>query len=148
MVQACSAWCSALSRSSPATEIRRRPVLRFPRPQDEDSIFRMQRCASMNPCGGLSHRRHTCTQVWRYEGSTSIEDHDVAFVNQLLGMSLGSRCHSHHVVRCELLQSILPDCQSFHVLGPRIVVLSLSPFDGFKSSFGHSSGFTTDSPAP
>ena len=41
--------------------------------------------------------------------------------------SLGSRCHSHSVVRCELLLSILPDCVSFHLQGPRIVVLSLSP---------------------
>ena len=31
------------------------------------------------------------------------------------------------VVRCELLQSILGDCESFHLQGPRIVVLSLSP---------------------
>ena len=33
----------------------------------------------------------------------------------------------HRVVRCELLPSILPDCLSFHLQGPRIVVLSLSP---------------------
>ena len=45
----------------------------------------------------------------------------------LLGMSLGSRCHHHRVVRCELLPSILPDCLAFHLQGPRIVVLSLSP---------------------
>ena len=49
MVQAHSAWCSALSTGSPPTETLRRFVFRFPRSQDEDSIFRMQRCASLNP---------------------------------------------------------------------------------------------------
>ena len=99
-------------------------------------------------------------EIWQYEGSTSIEDHDVAFVNhsrhrkQRLA-DLGTlECHSvrdvalHRVVRCGLSLSILPDCLSFHLLGPRIVVLSTGRFDGFKSTFGQSSGFTTDSPAP
>ena len=39
--------------------------------------------------------------------------------NWLLGTSFG--------VRYELVLSILPDCQTFHLQGPRIVVLSLSP---------------------
>ena len=71
----------ALSRGSPPTEIRRRPVLRFPRAQDEYSIFRMQWCASLHPCDRLSHRCDTGTRVWEYEGATSVEDHAVAFVN-------------------------------------------------------------------
>ena len=108
VVQAYSAWCSALSRGSSPTEIRRRPVLRFPRSQDGDSIF----ACRVNSYDGLCHRCHTCTRVWQYEGSTSVEDHDVAFVN-----------HSW----CELPPSILPNCLSFHLRGPRIVVLSLSP---------------------
>ena len=78
--QAKSAWCSAPSRTSPPTEIRGRPIVRFPRPQDEDSISRMQRYASLNPCDDLTHRCHTCTRAWQYEGFASIEDHDVAFV--------------------------------------------------------------------
>ena len=48
----------------------------------------------------------------------------------------------------ELLPSTLPDCQSFHLQGPRIVCPFADPFYGFKSIFGQSSGFTTDSPAP
>ena len=39
------------------------------------------------------------------------------------------------------------DCLSFHLQGPRIVVLSLSPLTVVRSTFGQSSGFTTDSPA-
>ena len=81
VVQTHSAWYSALSRGSPPTEIRRRPNLRFPRPQDEYAIFRMQRSANLNPCDGLSHRGHTCTRVWQYEGSASIEDYNVTFVD-------------------------------------------------------------------
>ena len=57
-------------------------VFSFPRSQDEDLIFRMQRYASLNPCDVLSHRCDTGTRVWQYEGSTSVEDHDVAFVNR------------------------------------------------------------------
>ena len=53
VVQAHSAWCSARSRGSPPTEIRRRFVLSFPRPQDKHSIFRMQRDAPLNPCDSL-----------------------------------------------------------------------------------------------
>ena len=38
VVQAYSAWCSALSRGSPPAETRRRHVIRFPRSQDKYSI--------------------------------------------------------------------------------------------------------------
>ena len=41
-------------------------------------------CSGMRPCTpvmGLSHRCDTGTRVCKYEGSTSAEDHDVAFVN-------------------------------------------------------------------
>ena len=56
----------------PPTEIRRRPVLRFPRPQDEASIFfRMQWNTSLISCDGFSRRCHTCTRVWQCEGSNS-----------------------------------------------------------------------------
>ena len=81
VVQAYSAWCSALSRGSRPTETRRRCVFRFPRSQDEDSIFRMQRYAFLNLRDSLSHRCDTGTRDWQYEGSTSVEDHHVAFVN-------------------------------------------------------------------
>ena len=152
MVQAHSAWCSALSRGSPLTQTRRHFVHRFPRSQDEDSIFRMGRYASLNPCGGLSHRCHTGTRVWQYEGSTSVEDHNVAFLDHSLHckqtladlgskMSLGLRCH-------------LPPCRSvrtFTVNSPRLSIFSppaptyrcpfTEPFDGFKSIFGQSSWF-------
>ena len=100
VVQAHSAWCSAFSRGSPPTEIRRRPVLKFTRPQDEYSILRMQRYASLNQCDGLSHRCDTVTRVWQYERSTSVEDHDVAFVNhswccqQKLADLSSLECHS------------------------------------------------------
>ena len=50
----------------------------------------------------------------------------------------------HGVVRCELLLSVLPGCQSFHLQGPRIVVPSLSLL---TVSNRHSAN-TTDSPAP
>ena len=38
-------------------------------------------CSGILPCTCLSHRCDTGTRVWQYEGSTSVEDHDVAFVN-------------------------------------------------------------------
>ena len=44
-----------------------------------------------------------------------------------LGITLGLRCRPHRVVRYGLLLSILLDCLSFHLQGPRIVVLSLTP---------------------
>ena len=69
VVQDYSAWCSAVSRGSPPTETRRRFVLKFPRSQDEDSIFRMQRDAPLNPCDRLSHRSHTSTLAWQSKGS-------------------------------------------------------------------------------
>ena len=96
-----------LYKGLPPAEIRRRFVLR-----PEDSISRMQRNTSLNPCGGLSHRCHTGTLVWQYEGSTSVEDHNVA--QSLPGMSFG-------------LSPPTCRCQSFHLQDPRIVVLSLSP---------------------
>ena len=148
VVQAWSAWFSALSRGSPPTEIRRWHVLRFPRPQDKHYIFRMQQDASLNPCDGLSHRGHTCTRAWQYEGSTSIEDHNVTFCQSLLtqqagacgpwtlGISLGLRCRSHRVVRYRLLLSILQDCLSFHLQGPRIFVPSLIPLTVSVWTFG------------
>ena len=45
------------------------------------SIFRMQWYASLNPCDGHSHRCNTGTRVWQCEGSTCVEDHNVAIVN-------------------------------------------------------------------
>ena len=59
-----------------------------------------------------------------------------------------SRCHpSHRVVRCELLLSVLTRLSIFSRLGPTYRYPFTEPFDGFKSTFGQSSGFTTDSPA-
>ena len=52
-------------------------------------------------------------------------------------MPFGSRCHLHRVVRCELLPSILPPP------GPTYRCPFTERFDGFKSIFGQSSGFTT-----
>ena len=74
VLQAYSAWCSALSRGSPPTEVRRRPVPRLPRPQDEESIFRMQWNTSLNPCDGFPHRchMHTSFAVWRIHLPLSI----------------------------------------------------------------------------
>ena len=54
VVQADSAWCSILSRSSLPTETRRRFVLWFPRPQDEDSFYRMQQYKSLNAVAFLT----------------------------------------------------------------------------------------------
>ena len=150
---------SSAPRADPA-EIRRRHVLRFPLPQGKHFIFRTQRDASLDPCDGLSHRSHSCTRPWQYERSTSIEDHQCYLCQSLLtqqagacglwplGMTLSLRCRSHRVVRYGLLLAILPDCLSFHLQGPHIVCPCTEPFDGFRSTFGQSSGFTTDSPAP
>ena len=52
-------------------------------------------------------------------------------------MSLGSRCHSHRVVRCELSRLSI-----FSPAGPTCRCPFTEPFDG-----GQSSGFTIDSPA-
>ena len=39
-------------------------------------------CSGMRPwTDDLSHRCHTCTRIWQYEGSTSVEDHNVPFVD-------------------------------------------------------------------
>ena len=159
MVQAYSAWYSALPRGSPPTEIRRRHVLRFPRPQDEYFFFRMQRDASLNPCNGLFHRGHTCTRVWQYEGRTSIENHNVTFVNHRDTASKGLRTLSPwNVARLEM--SLPPcrsvrtvavnsaDCLSFHLQGPRIVVFSPSPWTVSDQHLANRLGFTTDSRAP
>ena len=62
----------------------------------------------------------------------------------LPGMSFGSRCHLHRDVRFELLPSILQDCQSFHLQGPRIVVLSLIPLTVSNQYWAN----RLDSPAP
>ena len=119
----------------------------------------MQWNTSLNPCDGLSHRGHTCTRIWQYEGPASIENNDVAFVNHSLtlqseacgprplGMSLGSRCHTHRVVRRELLPCNSPRLSIFSPQGPTYRCPFTEPFDGFRSTFGQSSGFTTDSPA-
>ena len=53
------------------------------------------------------------------------------------------RCRSHCVVRYGLLLAILPDCLSFHLQGTYRCPFT-EPFDGFRSTFGQSSGFTTD----
>ena len=66
----------------------------------------------------------------------------------LLGTSLGSGYHSHRVVRCQLFLSVLPGCLSIHPPGPTYRCPFTEPFDGFNSTCGQSSGFTTDSPAP
>ena len=97
VVQAHSAWCSALLRGSPSTEIRRRSFFSFP--------CCTQRVASLHPCDSFSHRSHTNTLAWQFKGSAPMEDHTVAFVNHptlrakacglgLLGMSLDLRCRS------------------------------------------------------
>ena len=135
VLQAYSAWCSALSRCSPPTEIRRRSVLRFPRSQDEDPIFPMQRYASLNLHDSLSHRRDTGTRVWQYEGSNFVEDTMLPFSITPDTASKGLRSLAswnvirlemspHRVFRCEILPSFLPESI---FSPPRIVVLSLSP---------------------
>ena len=58
-------------------------------------------------------------------------------------MSLGFRCHPRRVVRCELLTRL----SIFSPPGPTYHCPFTEPFNGSKSTFGQSSGFTTDSPA-
>ena len=138
VVQAHSAWYSALSRGFPPTEIRRRPVLKFPRPQDEDSIF---------ACSGMR-----CTPVIAFLTDAtpahefgSMKDPLPSSKTTMLPLSITPDTASKGLrtlapwnvirlemspppcVRCELLLSILQDCLSFQLQGPRIVVLSLSP---------------------
>ena len=126
---------------------------------DEDSIFRMQRYASLDSCDGLSHRCHTCTRIWQYEGSTAIENHNVAFVNhsphckQRLADLGSSECHSARDVTatvsfganfcCKFSQIVYIFTSEAHVC-----CAFTEAFDGFESTFGQSSAFTTDSPAP
>ena len=137
-------------------KIRRRSFFRF-RPQDKHTIFHKQRDASLNPCDSLSHRSHTSTLAWRKKRPAPIEDHNVAFVNHprhcRQGLSdYGSlKCHSTWDVASIVLfctdfhSQFYQNGRSFHLQGRCPFA---EPFDGFRSTFVHSSGFTTDSPAP
>ena len=156
-----------LSKGSPPTEIRRRNIFKFPSPQeqltifrrnpstkllqvpqDKHIIFRMQRDAPLNPCDSPSYRSHTSTLAWQSKGAAPIEDHKCCLCQSLLtlhqracgpwllGMSLDSR-------------SRLPPCclgRTFTVNYPKLSIFS-PPGPTYRSTCGHSSGFTTDSPA-
>ena len=157
--QAHSAWCSALSWDSEATEIRRRSFLRFPCPQDRHSILRIQRVASMNPCDSLSQKTHTSTLAWRKRRIRSHrrpqcclwQSHPALQARSCglwpLGMSLDLRCRP---LCCSVrtFTIISHKLSTFSPPGPTYRSPCTEPFDGFRSIFGHSSGSTTDSPAP
>ena len=120
----------------------------------------MQRDTSLNICDDLSHRGHTCTRVWQHEGSAFIEYHECYLCQALLtqqagscgqrplGMSFGSKCRLHRVVRYGLLPSILPRLSIFTPPGATYRCPFTEPLDGFRSTLGQSSGFTSDSPVP
>ena len=145
MVQAPSAWCSTLSRDSPLAEIRRRRILRFPCPQHKYSIFRMYWHASSNSFGGLSHRCHTGTRARQYEGSVSIEDHDVAFVNHSRHRKPGlADLGPWNVTRLEMSPPPCCSVRTFTVSAPKLSIKSppgptcrcllTAPFEGFTSA--------------
>ena len=102
----------------------------------------MQRYASLDSCDGLSHRCHTCTRIWQYEGST-YHRKPPCYLSQslvtlqakacgawLLGMSHGSRCHRHRVVQCELFTVNSPKLSIFSPPRPTYCCPFTEPFDG------------------
>ena len=120
----------------------------------------MQRDTSLNLCDGLSHRGHTCTRVWQHEGSASIEYHECYLCQapltlqagssgpRPLGMSFGSKCRLHRVVRYGLFTDNSRRLSIFTPPGATYRCPFTEPLDGFRSTSGQSSGFTSDSPAP
>ena len=149
----------SFQRGSPPTETRRRFVLRFPRSQDKDFIFRMQRYASLDSCDGLSHRCHPSTRTSQYDGSTPIEDHTM-FPLSITPDTASKGLRTLAPWNVSRLEMSPPPCRSvrtFTVKSHKLSIFSppgptyrcpfTEPFDGFKSTV-ESSGFTTDSPAP
>ena len=143
MVQAYSAWYSALSRSSPPTEIRRRHILRFPRPQDGYSIFRMQRDAFLTDATP-AHEFGSMKDP--LPSNTTMLPLSIAPVTASKGLRTLS---PWDVTRLEVS---LPPCRSvrtfavnsyrlsiFSPPGPTHRCVFTEPFDGFRSTFGQSS---------
>ena len=97
--------------------------------------------------------------AWQYEGSGFLGKPHCCLCQSLptlqvrasglwpLGGSLDLRCRSHRVVLHGLSPSS-PKLSIFSVPAPTYRSPCTEPFDGFRSTFGHSSGFTTDSRAP
>ena len=143
VVQAYSNWCSALS----GARRRLKPV------DGLSSVSHVRKTKTpFFACSGVPHG----TRVWQYEGSTSVEDHNVAFLDHSLHckqtladlgskMSFGLRCHPPP---CRSVRTVAVNNTRLSIFsppGPTYRCPFTGAFDGFKSIFGQSSGFTTDS---
>ena len=122
-----STWCSVLSTGSPPTAIRQRHVIKFPRSQNEDSFFACSWMRPWTPVMACLIDATTAHVFGKYEGSTSVEDHKVVFVNHswycqrtFAPWDAFRLEMSPSLCRCEFPRSNLPECQSFHLQDPRI----------------------------
>ena len=131
VVQACSAWCLALSRRSLPTEA--------PLCMNEHSIFRMEWEALLDTCSGLSHRVGASTCTWQYDGTSQCHRRPPYWLCESpltrqaracgpwpLEMSSASKYRHHRTAWCRLSKFIVPSCHFFLSQDLRTAAFSLN----------------------
>ena len=102
---------------------------------------------------------HTCTRIWQYDGPRFHRKKKMLPVS-VTPDTCQQRLADLGPLECHSLEMSPPPCRSvrtFTVKSPRLSIFSppgatcrcpfTELFDGFRSTFGQSSGFTTGSPA-